>query len=63
MTEHVILRRLDIDRGEILTRDQLPRSAVATGRDHNGFPEYVYTTTNPDLIDGYLATLDKYFGR
>jgi hypothetical protein len=63
MESYVVLRRIDIDSGEILTKDQLPCSAVPTGNMRNGYPEYVYTTTNPELVKGYIETLNKYFGR
>ena len=52
--DHVVLRRIDIDGGETLTKSQLPSNAVPTGKLRHGYPEYVYTTTNNDLVKAYI---------
>jgi hypothetical protein len=54
METYAVLRRIDIDGGELLTKDQLPSNAVATGKLRHGFPEYVYSTTSCDLGKAYV---------
>lgn len=51
-----MLRRLQIDHGEIVRPHQIPIDAVATGRVSDmGYPEYIYG--DPAMVKAFLVAI------